>query len=63
VSGVRTFLRNNGLTLFFLLILVLALAGQAVSGVLVFNDRQLTSGGAEVSMTHYLHLPAPAELT
>jgi membrane protein implicated in regulation of membrane protease activity len=50
----RTFLRDNGLTLFFLLILVLALAGQAVSGVLVFNDRQLTSGGAEVSMAHYL---------
>jgi hypothetical protein len=41
----RTFLRDNGLSLFFLLILVLALAGQAVSGVLVFNDRQLTSGG------------------
>ena len=50
----RTFLRDNGLTLFFLLILMLALAGQAVSGVLVFNDRQLTSGGAEVSMAHYL---------
>jgi hypothetical protein len=54
VSGVRTFLRNNGLTLFFLLILLLALAGQAVSGVLVFNDRQLTSGGAQVSLAHYL---------
>jgi hypothetical protein len=50
----RSFLRTNGLTLFFLVILVLALAGQAVSGVLVFNDRQLTSGGAEVSLVHYL---------
>ena len=40
--------------MFFLLILVLALAGQAVSGVLVFNDRQLTSGGGEVSMVRYL---------
>src|SRR3954466_1425333 len=54
VSGMRSFLRTNGLTLFFLVILVLALAGQAVSGVLVFNARQLTSGGAEVSLTHYL---------
>lgn len=50
----RRFLRSNGLTLFFLLILVLALAGQAVSGVYVFNDRQLTSGGAQVSLAHYL---------
>ena len=50
----RSFLRNNGLTLFFLLILGLALAGQAISGVFVFNDRQLTSGGAEVSLAHYL---------
>jgi hypothetical protein len=50
----RSFLRNNGLTLFFLTILVLSLAGQAISGVQVFNDRQLTSGGAEVSLGHYL---------
>jgi membrane protein implicated in regulation of membrane protease activity len=54
VNAVRSFLRNNGLTLFFLLILGLALAGQAISGVFVFNDRQLTSGGAEVSLAHYL---------
>jgi hypothetical protein len=50
----RSFLRDNGLTLFFLLILVLALVGQAISGVFVFNDRQLTSGGAEVSLARYL---------
>jgi hypothetical protein len=50
----RRFLRDNGLTLFFLLILLLALAGQAVSGLLAFNDDQLTSGGAQVSLTHYL---------
>jgi hypothetical protein len=50
----RRFLRDNGLTLFFLLILVLALVGQAISGALVFNDHQLTSGGAQVSMGHYL---------
>ncbi|HEY0538786.1 MAG TPA: DUF6766 family protein [Actinoallomurus sp.] len=54
MNAVRSFLRNNGLTLFFLLILGLALAGQAISGVFVFNDRQLTSGGAEVSLAHYL---------
>jgi hypothetical protein len=33
VNVVRSFLRNSGLTLFFLLIVVLALAGQAISGV------------------------------
>jgi membrane protein implicated in regulation of membrane protease activity len=54
VSEVRRFVRDNGLTLFFLLILLVALGGQALSGVLVFNERQLTSGGAEVSLAHYL---------
>jgi membrane protein implicated in regulation of membrane protease activity len=54
VSEVRRFVRDNGLTLFFLVILLVALGGQAVSGVLVFNERQLTSGGAEVSLAHYL---------
>jgi hypothetical protein len=51
---VRRFLRDNGLTLFFLLALVLALGGQALSGLEVFNERQATSGGAEVSLAHYL---------
>jgi len=50
----RRFLRDNGLSLFFLLVLVLALVGQAISGLLVFNDHQLTSGGAQVSLGHYL---------
>ncbi|MGI8330511.1 DUF6766 family protein [Actinomadura scrupuli] len=50
----KAFLRDNALTLFFLLILVLALVGQAVSGLLVYNDRQLTSGGPEVSLAHYV---------
>jgi hypothetical protein len=40
--------------LFFLLILVLALAGQAISGVFAFNERQLTSDGAQVSLAHHL---------
>jgi hypothetical protein len=50
----KKFLRENSLTLFFLFILALALAGQAVSGLGVYNARQLTSGGAEVSLAHYL---------
>jgi hypothetical protein len=54
VTSVRRFLRENGLSLFFLFILILALVGQAISGLLVFNDRQLTSGGAQVSLAHYL---------
>jgi hypothetical protein len=51
----RRFLRENSLTLFFLLILLLALAGQAVAGHLVFNEQQLTQGGApQVTLLHYL---------
>ena len=50
----RGFLRNNGLTLVFLLFLGAGLGGQAISGVLVFNDRQLAGGGAPVSFARYL---------
>ena len=50
----RSFLRDNGLTLFFLVILVLALVGQAISGVVVYNERQLTTGGSEASLAQYV---------
>lgn len=50
----RRFLRDNGLTLFFLLIMALALAGQAVAGVLDYNDRASSQGGHPVSLWRYV---------
>ncbi|MGO4249939.1 DUF6766 family protein [Paenarthrobacter sp. RAF54_2] len=50
----RTALRNNGLSLFFGLIFILALAGQAITGQAVFNEGQLTAGLEEISFTQYI---------
>jgi hypothetical protein len=50
----RRFLRDNGLTLFFLLIMVVALVGQAVAGVLDRNDRAVSQGGYPVSLWDYV---------
>jgi hypothetical protein len=54
MNRLRGFLTGNALTLFFLLILGLALAGQCVAGVMEFNDEQLSSGGAQISLGRYL---------
>jgi hypothetical protein len=51
---VRSFLRDNGLVLFFGAIFVLALAGQAVAGFHAFNDDQVADGAAPVSWATYL---------
>ena len=50
----RTFLRDNGLVLFFGTIFLLALGGQAVAGFHDFNDGQLSDGAAPVSFATYL---------
>jgi hypothetical protein len=50
----RGIVRDHALTLVFLLLLVLALVGQAISGVFLFNDEQLVNGGAQVSVVRYL---------
>jgi hypothetical protein len=54
MSRLKRFLTQNALTLFFLVLLVLALAGQALSGVEEFNADQLSSGGAQISLGRYL---------
>jgi hypothetical protein len=51
---VRTFLRDNGLVLFFGTIFLLALGGQAVAGYHGFNDDQVADGAAPVSFARYL---------
>jgi uncharacterized membrane protein YhaH (DUF805 family) len=47
-------LRDYGLSLFFAATFLLALAGQAVSGLADYNNRQLSTGGDAVSIGHYL---------
>jgi hypothetical protein len=51
---VRRRLRDNGLSLFFGTIFLLALLGQAISGLALYNNDQLTSGGEPVSFWAYV---------
>jgi hypothetical protein len=50
----RRWLRDNGLGLFFLVIFLLALGGQALAGHATFNAEQATSGLPGISMARYL---------
>lgn len=47
-------LRNNGLSLFFGLIFLLALLGQAITGHALYNQEQLTAGLEQISFAQYL---------
>jgi len=51
---VKKALRNNGLSLFFGLIFILALAGQAITGQAIFNEDQLTAGLDEITFVQYI---------
>jgi hypothetical protein len=51
---VKRFLRDNGLSLFFAAIFLLALFGQAVSGLARYNQDQLSSGADAVSFRAYV---------
>jgi hypothetical protein len=50
-------IRSNGLSLFFLVILLLALVGQACAGVKVFNADQAAHGSAAISTWTYVKGP------
>ena len=50
----RTVLRDNGLALFFGVLFLLALGGQAVAGFHAFNDDQVADGAASASFAGYL---------
>jgi len=50
----RRFLRDNGLSLFFGTIFLLAVLGQAVSGLAQYNQQQLGSGADPVSFWAYV---------
>ncbi|MCU1568431.1 MAG: hypothetical protein JWQ56_3368 [Pseudarthrobacter sp.] len=47
-------LKNNGLSLFFGLIFLLALLGQGLTGHALFNEEQVTAGLEEISLAQYL---------
>jgi hypothetical protein len=51
---VRRFLRENSLSLFFLAIFLLALAGLAIVGHADFNNEQVAHGGEPISLGRYL---------
>ncbi|GAA2416097.1 DUF6766 family protein [Nonomuraea africana] len=48
------FIKENSLSLFFLLIFLLALFGQAIAGQAKFNDQQLVDDGQPVSVWRYI---------
>jgi hypothetical protein len=50
----KRFVRDNGLTLFFFAVLVVALIGQAFSGLAVFNEQQVEQGAQRIGMADYL---------
>ena len=50
----RSFLHDNGLTLFFAALLLLALVGQSVAGLFEFNSQQVAQGLEGVSYLQYL---------
>nr|WP_042178121.1 DUF6766 family protein [Kibdelosporangium sp. MJ126-NF4]CEL12984.1 hypothetical protein [Kibdelosporangium sp. MJ126-NF4]CTQ98670.1 hypothetical protein [Kibdelosporangium sp. MJ126-NF4] len=54
MDRISRFVRNNGLSLGFGLLFLLALAGQALAGYADFNDRMLDAGGAPVDFPRYV---------
>jgi len=53
-SGRRGFWKDNSLSLAFLALLLLALVGQALTGVAEFNSRQIADGASQLSLGQYL---------
>ncbi|HUR09176.1 MAG TPA: DUF6766 family protein [Nonomuraea sp.] len=47
-------IKENGLSLAFLVMFLLTLVGQAVAGAALFNDQQLVNGGEPVSLFKYV---------
>lgn len=54
MSAVRRFVRESSLSLFFGVIFVAALVGQAIAGWKQYNAEQLASGFGQMSLTQYL---------
>jgi hypothetical protein len=54
MTALRTHVRRNSLSLFFGTLFVVALVGQAVSGVALFNEEQRSSGLDPISLGEYV---------
>lgn len=54
MTALRTGLRRNGLTLFFGVLFVAALVGQAISGVALFNEEQRSAGLDPIGIGEYV---------
>ncbi|WP_214414446.1 DUF6766 family protein [Sphaerisporangium fuscum] len=50
----RRFVRDNALSLFFLIAFLLTLVGQSIAGTADYNARQIADGGAPVSWAAYV---------
>ena len=50
----KRLLTASSLSIFFFVLFVLALVGQAIAGWLQFNDQQLASGMGEIGLSRYL---------
>jgi hypothetical protein len=50
----RRFLRDNSLSIFFLVLFLGALVGQAIAGHSLYNEEQLVHGGDSVSLWRYV---------
>ena len=53
-SGLRGFVRHNSLSLFFLVIFLAALVGQAIAGHNLFNEEQLAHGEETIGFWRYI---------
>ncbi len=50
----KSFFRNNGLSVVFFILFLFSMLGQAISGMHEYNKMQIEDGGTEVSMAAYL---------
>ena len=57
------FLRTSSLSIFFLVLFVAALIGQAFAGWLQFNDQQVAQGMGEIGLGRYLPSPPTSRST
>jgi hypothetical protein len=50
----KRFLKHNSLTIFFLLLFILAIVGQAITGLSQHNQEMAEDGGQQIGMVEYL---------
>jgi hypothetical protein len=56
----RRFVRDNSLSIFFLVLFVAALTGQGIAGHSLYNQEQLAHGEEGISVWRYITCPASA---